>query len=108
MNPVILIPARMASTRLPGKPLADIGGKRMIVRVAECAAASAAGRVVVCTDTQSVADAVAEAPDDEVLNIGVAWGRRQVEELLARGVPSLHFYVMQSAGPVRSLMKGLE
>ena len=59
MNPVILIPARMASTRLPGKPLADIGGKPMIVRVAECAAASAAGRVVVCTDTQSVADAVA-------------------------------------------------
>ena len=60
MNPVILIPARMASTRLPGKPLADIGGKPMIVRVAECAAASAAGRVVVCTDTQSVADAVAD------------------------------------------------
>ena len=60
MNPVILIPARMASTRLPGKPLADIGGKPMIVRVAECAAASAAGRVVVCADTQSVADAVAD------------------------------------------------
>lgn len=59
MNPVILIPARMASTRLPGKPLADIGGKPMIVRVAECAAASKAGRVVVCTDTKSVADAVA-------------------------------------------------
>jgi 3-deoxy-manno-octulosonate cytidylyltransferase (CMP-KDO synthetase) len=59
MNPIILIPARMASTRLPGKPLADIGGKPMIVRVAECAAASGAGRVVVCTDTKSVAEAVA-------------------------------------------------
>jgi 3-deoxy-manno-octulosonate cytidylyltransferase (CMP-KDO synthetase) len=59
MNPIILIPARMASTRLPGKPLADIGGKPMIVRVAECARASGSGRVVVCTDTQSVADAVA-------------------------------------------------
>lgn len=59
MNPVILIPARMASTRLPGKPLADIGGKPMIVRVAQCAAASNAGRVVVCTDTKSVAESVA-------------------------------------------------
>jgi 3-deoxy-manno-octulosonate cytidylyltransferase (CMP-KDO synthetase) len=58
MNPIILIPARMASTRLPGKPLADIDGKPMIVRVAECALASGAGRVVVCTDTASVADAV--------------------------------------------------
>jgi 3-deoxy-manno-octulosonate cytidylyltransferase (CMP-KDO synthetase) len=58
MNPIILIPARMASTRLPGKPLADIGGKPMIVRVAECAAASGSGRVVVCTDTKSVADMV--------------------------------------------------
>jgi 3-deoxy-manno-octulosonate cytidylyltransferase (CMP-KDO synthetase) len=58
MNPIILIPARMASTRLPGKPLADIGGKSMIVRVAEQAKKSNAGRVVVCTDTQIVADSV--------------------------------------------------
>ena len=55
----------------------------------------------------ALADAVAAAPDDEVLKIGVAWGRKQVEELLARKVPSLHFYVMQSAGPVRQLMQGL-
>jgi 3-deoxy-manno-octulosonate cytidylyltransferase (CMP-KDO synthetase) len=59
MNPVILIPARMASTRLPGKPLADISGKPMIVRVAERASASACGRVVICTDTNAVADAAA-------------------------------------------------
>ena len=50
---------------------------------------------------------VSALTDDEVLKIGVAWGRRQVEELLARGVPSLHFYVMQSAGPVKQLMKDL-
>lgn len=55
---VVLIPARLASTRLPDKPLADIAGKPMVVRVAEQASRSAAGRVVVCTDTEAIADAV--------------------------------------------------
>jgi 3-deoxy-manno-octulosonate cytidylyltransferase (CMP-KDO synthetase) len=59
MSNLILIPARMASTRLPGKPLADIGGKPMIVHVAQRAAESGLGRVVVATDTIEVADAVA-------------------------------------------------
>jgi 3-deoxy-manno-octulosonate cytidylyltransferase (CMP-KDO synthetase) len=55
----VLIPARYASTRLPGKPLADLAGKPMIVRVAERAAGSGATRVVVATDDQRVRDAVA-------------------------------------------------
>ncbi len=46
----MLVPARLASTRLPGKPLADIAGRPMVVRVAERAARSAAARVVVCAD----------------------------------------------------------
>ena len=46
----VIIPARMASTRLPDKPLADIGGKPMVVRVAECAARSGAAQVIVATD----------------------------------------------------------
>ena len=54
----VLIPARYASTRLPGKPLADIAGKPMVVRVAERARASGAGRVVVATDDMRVHDAV--------------------------------------------------
>jgi 3-deoxy-manno-octulosonate cytidylyltransferase (CMP-KDO synthetase) len=58
MKTLILIPARMASTRLPGKPLADIGGRPMIVRVADQAKAAQIGRVVVATDTASVFDAV--------------------------------------------------
>lgn len=58
MKNLILIPARMASTRLPGKPLADIAGKPMIVHVAERATESGLGRVVVATDTESVAEAV--------------------------------------------------
>lgn len=57
MSTLILIPARMASTRLPGKPLADIAGKPMIVHVAERAAESGLGRVVVATDTEAVGDA---------------------------------------------------
>ena len=59
MSVLVLIPARMASTRLPGKPLADIAGRPMIVHVAERAAAAGLGRVVVATDTVAVAEAVA-------------------------------------------------
>jgi 3-deoxy-manno-octulosonate cytidylyltransferase (CMP-KDO synthetase) len=58
MTTLILIPARMASTRLPGKPLADIAGLPMIVHVAARAAESGLGRVVVATDTEAVAQAV--------------------------------------------------
>ncbi|MEO8344365.1 MAG: 3-deoxy-manno-octulosonate cytidylyltransferase [Betaproteobacteria bacterium] len=54
----VLIPARYASTRLPGKPLADIAGKPMVVRVAERALESGATRVVVATDDARVRDAV--------------------------------------------------
>lgn len=54
----VLIPARYASTRLPGKPLADIAGKPMVVRVAERAQGSGATRVVVATDDTRVRDAV--------------------------------------------------
>lgn len=50
MSFTVIIPARMASTRLPNKPLADLGGKPMIVRVAERAALSGAAQVIVATD----------------------------------------------------------
>jgi 3-deoxy-manno-octulosonate cytidylyltransferase (CMP-KDO synthetase) len=55
----VVIPARLASTRLPNKPLADIAGLPMIVRVAQRAALSAAGQVVVATDAPEVAAACA-------------------------------------------------
>lgn len=51
---IVLIPARLASTRLPNKPLADLAGKPMVVRVAEAAQRSAARRVVVATDAAEV------------------------------------------------------
>ena len=53
----VLIPARLASSRLPDKPLADIAGLPMVVRVALAAARSGAARVVVAADAQSIVDA---------------------------------------------------
>ena len=54
----VVIPARFASTRLPGKPMADIGGKPMIVRVAEAAKQSRASEVIVACDQQDIRAAV--------------------------------------------------
>jgi 3-deoxy-manno-octulosonate cytidylyltransferase (CMP-KDO synthetase) len=55
----VLIPARLASTRLPNKPLADLGGLPMVVRVAQRAALSQAQQVVVTTDHASILEACA-------------------------------------------------
>ncbi len=54
MSYTVLIPARQASTRLPDKPLADIGGLPMVVRVAQRAALSGAQQVVVATDSERI------------------------------------------------------
>jgi len=59
MSFVVIIPARLASTRLPNKPLADLGGKPMIVRVAERAQQSGASRIIVATDHADIAAACA-------------------------------------------------
>ena len=53
----VVIPARHASIRLPGKPLLDIAGKPMVVRVAEQAAASGAAQICVATDHREIFDA---------------------------------------------------
>ena len=65
MSFVVIIPARYASTRLPGKPLVDINGKPMIVHVLERARESGAERIIVATDHENVARAV-EAAGGEV------------------------------------------
>jgi 3-deoxy-manno-octulosonate cytidylyltransferase (CMP-KDO synthetase) len=61
MKPIILIPARMASTRLPGKPLADIGGVPMIVRVWRQAVAAKSGPVVVAAADHEILKAIEAA-----------------------------------------------
>jgi 3-deoxy-manno-octulosonate cytidylyltransferase (CMP-KDO synthetase) len=58
---LVLIPARMAASRLPGKPLADIGGLPMIVHVLRRAQAAAVGPVVVATDSADIASVVERA-----------------------------------------------
>lgn len=61
LRPIIVIPARMAASRLPGKPLADIVGKPMIVHVLERAMDAALGPVVVACPDREIADAVEAA-----------------------------------------------
>lgn len=61
MNPVVVIPARMASTRLPGKPLADIHGRPMIAWVIDLAKAANAGPVLVAAAEEEVAEAALKA-----------------------------------------------
>ncbi|MFA6041161.1 MAG: 3-deoxy-manno-octulosonate cytidylyltransferase, partial [Methylophilus sp.] len=56
----VVIPARYASTRLPGKPLLDIAGKPMVIRVAEQAAKSQADEVVIATDFEEIMEVAAE------------------------------------------------
>src|SRR6185369_10656905 len=67
MNPLILIPARMAATRLPGKPLADIAGIPMIVRVLRQAEAAGAGPVAVAAGDSEIVEAVRAAGGTAVL-----------------------------------------
>ncbi|UFX44644.1 3-deoxy-manno-octulosonate cytidylyltransferase [Bradyrhizobium sp. 41S5] len=64
---LVLIPARMAATRLPGKPLLDIAGAPMIVHVLRRAEAAGIGRVAVATDTSEIAAAVQAAGGEVVM-----------------------------------------
>jgi methylenetetrahydrofolate reductase (NADPH) len=54
-----------------------------------------------------LSDEVAAASDKHVRDVGVEWALRQSQELLDRGVPSLHFYVMQDSTAIRMLMDKL-
>ncbi|HUZ72409.1 MAG TPA: 3-deoxy-manno-octulosonate cytidylyltransferase [Stellaceae bacterium] len=67
MNPIVVIPARLASTRLPGKPLALIGGAPMIVQVWRRAVAAGIGPVAVACGDREIAAVIAEAGGHAVL-----------------------------------------
>jgi 3-deoxy-manno-octulosonate cytidylyltransferase (CMP-KDO synthetase) len=64
---LVIVPARMGATRLPGKPLADINGSPMIVHVLRRALAAKIGKVLVATDTPAIASVVAAAGGEAVL-----------------------------------------
>ena len=85
---LILIPARMASTRLPGKPLADICGLPMIVQVAMRAKDAKAGRIVVAVDHQDVFDAVTAAGFEAVMTrVDHQSGSDRIHEALLKSDP---------------------
>lgn len=67
MNPIVLIPARMASTRLPGKPLAEIAGRPMIVAVLERAREARFPRIAVAAAEPEICEAVIAAGGEAVL-----------------------------------------
>ncbi len=85
----VLIPARYASTRLPGKPLADLGGRPMVVRVAERAQQSGADRVVIATDDERVRAAAASFGVEALLTRAdhPTGTDRLAEAALALGLP---------------------
>ena len=85
MRPIVLIPARMASTRLPGKPLADINGTPMIVHVWRRAREADVGPVVVAADDSAIVAAVEAAGGRAILTQGDhASGSDRIAEALAR------------------------
>src|ERR1700732_566495 len=99
---LILIPARMASTRLPGKPLADIAGEPMIIRVMRRARAAGIGPVVVATDSQVIAACVEKAGGRAVMTrADHVSGSDRIFEALAMADPQ------RSAGIVVNLQGDL-
>lgn len=85
---IVLIPARMASTRLPGKPLADICGAPMIVEVARRAREAGAARIIVATDHQEIRSAVAAAGFDAIMTAeSHQSGSDRIFEALAKADP---------------------
>ena len=85
---LVLIPARMASTRLPGKPLADICGLPMITQVALRAREAQTGRIVVAVDHQDVFDAVTAAGFEAVMTrIDHQSGSDRIHEALLKCDP---------------------
>jgi 3-deoxy-manno-octulosonate cytidylyltransferase (CMP-KDO synthetase) len=88
-DPIVLIPARMASTRLPGKPLADIGGLPMIVQVLRRAEEAAVGPVAVACCEQEVFDAVAAAGGTAVMtDVDLPSGSDRIFQALERLDPA--------------------
>ena len=86
---LVVIPARMASTRLPGKPLADIRGRPMIVRVWQRAVAANAGHVIVATDSEEIVKVVTAAGGEAVMTrADHASGSDRVHEAVTKVDPA--------------------
>jgi 3-deoxy-manno-octulosonate cytidylyltransferase (CMP-KDO synthetase) len=94
MNPIVVIPARMASTRLSGKPLADIAGKPMIAWMVELARAAVAGPVLVAAAEEEIAEAARRAGAEAILtDPALPSGSDRVHAALAAFDPGHRFDV---------------
>ena len=105
MNPIVIIPARMASTRLPGKPLAEIAGEAMIVRVWRQAVKADVGPVVVAAADDVIVAAVERAGGRAVLtDPDLASGSDRVHEALVQTDPErAHDAVINLQGDLPAL-----
>ncbi|HXQ46084.1 MAG TPA: 3-deoxy-manno-octulosonate cytidylyltransferase [Caulobacteraceae bacterium] len=109
MRPIVLIPARMAASRLPGKPLADIGGLPMIVRVLRQAEAAGIGPVAVAAGDEEICSAVERAGGRAVLtDPELPSGSDRILAALARLDPDRrHDAVVNLQGDIPFLDPGL-
>ena len=115
---LVLIPARMASTRLPGKPLADICGLPMIVQVARRAAEAEVGRIVVAVDHPDVFAAVTGAGFEAIMTrVDHQSGSDRIHEALLKADPHGEAEIVINVqgdlptiepGPIRAALKPLE
>ncbi|MDA1069944.1 MAG: 3-deoxy-manno-octulosonate cytidylyltransferase [Proteobacteria bacterium] len=105
MNPVIVIPARMASTRLPGKALADIGGAPMIVQVWRRAMEARLGPVLVAAAEPEIVQAVERAGGSAVLtDPDLPSGSDRIHQALERGDPGwIHDVVLNVQGDLPTI-----
>jgi 3-deoxy-manno-octulosonate cytidylyltransferase (CMP-KDO synthetase) len=105
MNPIVLIPARLASTRLPAKPLADIAGVPMIVRVWRQAVAAGIGPVVVAAAEREIAAVIErEGGSAVVTNPALPSGSDRIfEALLAFDRPRHHDIVVNLQGDLPAI-----
>jgi 3-deoxy-manno-octulosonate cytidylyltransferase (CMP-KDO synthetase) len=107
-NPIVIIPARLAATRLPGKPLADIAGTPMIVHVWRRAVVAEIGPVVVACGDQAIADVVERAGGRAVMtDPHQPTGSDRIHEAIARLDPRrAHDAVINVQGDLPTLDPG--
>ncbi len=106
---LVVIPARMHSTRLPGKPLVDIAGEPMIVHVWRRAMAAGIGRVVVATDTEEIVAAVRKVGGEAAMTrADHASGSDRVFEAVNRADPEGDFeIILNLQGDLPAMEPGL-
>ena len=115
---LVLIPARMASTRLPGKPLAEICGLPMIVQVARRAAEADVGRIIVAVDHPEVFQAVSDAGFEAIMTrVDHQSGSDRIHEALLKADPEGRAEIVINVQgdlptiepePIRAALKPLE